>query len=684
MTPKALPLPRERGGLLTGKKVEEGSHHSEFAGLPNIATRWNPRVSKRLIPIPGIVATTALLAVAVSVWICFVALVVPDRWEDSYGYILSAQAAADQNSWYAFSFGRIQHPAYTFILYALAEVTGAAAESAKAFSIACYFAVLLLMMRIGHLLGGRRTAATVLVLGSFVMIDFVQHMIAVLSGPMFTCGFLLALVLILRGRPWLGALAVAPLGLIRSEYVLVLIGFVAIRLIAARYRDIAILVAVNVPAGALWMVCVLGASPSAAREVLERYGDRGLLSVIEFALARLSAAVIGRAAIGTVVVFVVIFLGWALAMYIGRPRWNFGSLREFAGRDDIQVNLLMVGLVAMLIGLNYLGLHPLAVRHFGFVLPLVVLSLAHSSTMIDQLAARSRVRLGSVPVFTPVMVCVLGANIYLPTPALKDNFGTAPRMTSHFSSLSHYMDDKIEAGRFLASRLQTGERFLCSLPSVWFYSGYGPERGTNRYPENLLSADAFVAQSIRYIVWSDIYSGENLKSREQLARLRNRRDFLFFKFEFAPERDKGWVARVYSIEPELAERPEVVLGDGWYGAETFGRWTKSRVSTIDIGLAKRADLVVTFDVMSFLEPSRMTILVNDEEHSTIDVAARVRGSANVPTPVSLVLGPREGNTRLTLVGPPVGHVPARSGWWDDSRELRLAFSEFHVNGQKIF
>jgi Gpi18-like mannosyltransferase len=172
-----------------------------------------------------------------SAWIVFFIAFIPDRWGDSYSYLVSIRCSMDSN-YGDFWFGKIQHPPYTFLLFCFGKAFQSDIVAAKSLSVITYSITLLMLYRIARKASGQRSAIFAVLLGSVIFVDFTQHGLAVLSESLMSALAISAVYYHLKDRPGIVGVLVGLSALVRSEFLFVFAAIVLIRILQRRWQSI--------------------------------------------------------------------------------------------------------------------------------------------------------------------------------------------------------------------------------------------------------------------------------------------------------------------------------------------------------------------------------------------------------------------------------------------------------------
>lgn len=128
---------------------------------------------------------------------------------------------------------------------------------------------------------------------------------------------------------------------------------------------------------------------------------------------------------------------------------------------------------------------------------------------------------------------------------------------------------------------------------------------------------------------------------------------------------------------------EVAAEGGWYTVEPWGRWAKGAVSSVIIHAPEPSHIRLTFRAGAFVEPAVIKVYAGKSLLKTVDVAVK-RWNNYTPTEVDLKFSVPAGRTIVRIVGPDEFFIPKKLGAWNDTRKLRLGFSDMKVNGIRLF
>lgn len=634
----------------------------------------------------GMLAGALLLAA----WIAFFILYIPDRWGDSYSYLVSIRCSMDSN-YGDFWFGKMEHPLYTFLLFCFGKVFQSDIVAAKALSIITYSITLLMLYRTARMTSGQWASILAVMLASVVFVDYTQHGLAVLSESLMAALVISTVYFHLKDRPVIVGVLVGLAALVRSEFLFVFAAILLMRAVQKRWRSMIPLGLASLPFILWWALTTavyyiekqsIGESRISREPFHFNMFIPNLLDAVGLGLYRLTVLLHGSAVVANVLIAIVLAAG--LFLYLLRlrkqpPGQRLKNTLQHTGMFFVMFVVLNMFSMMILYAMNR---HPLSDRHFFYIAPYVILLLVMALESVDTILSASLRPLRRVPAVSAAALIVLAYCVYFPATVYVHGHGSVRMPFSRLYDLHHYVDGEKSCAEWLVAHLEPGEKFISINPSVWYYSRYRSDRVYTYYPKHLLDPKAYEAMGVRYVAWTDMRSGTNWEAREVLAPLKRGKDFLFFKHILTP-RQKGWTLQLYEV---LGDAPDHQLtafpAQGWYGAEPWGRWASSPEPVVEIHSTQARKAILEFSIGSFVEPATVTLVLNDLPVETIEVAAK-KGDRTTPTLVRLEIELKPGINTLQFTGPKEMFVPEKLGKWKDSRALRLGFSHMTLNGMAV-
>lgn len=592
---------------------------------------------------------------------------VSERWEDSYSYLLSAQSSITTG--YGGFFGRLQHPLYTAILYIFAKIVGNAFIGAKLLALVAYFVTVLFLFKIMNRAGNRGAAILPVIFCSIVTLDYFNYSLAVLSGPLFTAILMAGFYYLLRQKYVTAGLLIGMLAMLRAEYILILISCIIILAALRGLRHILSFSLVNVPFVVIFVMLLMKV-PSAGKEVVDRFGNRSIWETSQQAFIKFSHILFGGQAINSGIVLLILLFafGWAAYSFFKSGRKKWGDTNRF--EIILFSSLFLFMNFAALVLLNFMGSHPLAVRHLGYLVPFVSLCVVCFLVEIEtRFMPFTIVGLSGGSLLLLVLMSVLTFMPY--------SFNPKGRLFT----LEHWMDESKATAAWLSDNVNKGENIVSVLPSPIFFSGLPLSQWHGHYPKNILDRDKYYKESIKYVVWSNIYAGQNLAALDKLGGLGSGQDFLFFKHLYTPPDSNAWNTVIYSVgeKGSIVDglNYNAVLGTGWYGQEKWGRWASNQVSLIRLNSFVDQPLILEFEAGAFHEKAMLQVKINGSEYAQYNIELK-RGDVTTPTIIRMPFHVTAGETQIELIGPQEAFRPVDVGGWRDRRKLRMAYSHMFI------
>lgn len=623
-------------------------------------------------------------------WIAFFIAYIPDRWGDSYSYLVSIRCSMDSN-YGDFWFGKMEHPLYTFLLFCFGKMFQSDIVAAKALSIISYSITLLMLYRIARITSGQWASVLAVLLASVVFLDYTQHGLAVLSESFMSALVISAVYFHLKDRPVTVGVLVGIAALVRSEFLFVLAAILLIRAVQKRWRSMILLSFASFPFILWWVLTTavyyikmqgIGLSRISRDPFYFHMFIPNLIDAVGLGLHRLTQLLHGSAILANALMAIVLTAGlflYLLRLWKQPPGQRLKNCLQHTG--FFFVVFIVLNMFSMMI-LYAMNRHPLSVRHFFYVAPYIILLLVMALATMDAILSESARWLRRVPVVSAAAAIVLAYCVYFPATVYIHGHGSFRMPFSRLYDLHHYVDGEKNCAEWLVTHLKPGEKFISIKPSVWYYSRYRSDRVYTYYPKNLLDPKAYQAMGVRYVAWTDMRSGSNWEAREVLAPLKNGKDFLFFKHILEP-RQKGWALQLYEVLDDTLDRQLTAFpAKGWHGPEKWGRWASSPNPVVEVHSTQARKAILEFSIGSFVEPATVTIVLNDRPVETIEVAVK-KGDRSTPTFVRLEIDLKPGINTLQFSGPKEMFVPEKLGQWEDPRALRLGFSHMTLNGMTV-
>lgn len=628
-----------------------------------------------------------VLCLAIAAWISIIIYRLPDRWEDSYSYLLSLQDSLNEGRFDSFWFSRDVHHLYTRLLYIFGQLIGNAYVAAKSISILCYSITLLSLYRLSSSQFNRKTAQISLLFCTIISVDYSQHGLALLSGTLFTAILVSGFYCYLCKRFILAYILFGTLFLIRSEASIVFAAIMLLQFIQKRYKLIFKQLLVSLPFLLAWALLdlsyYLATKSNTANNLSERFGDQHFIDTLLDSFINFSHALFGGSVINCIICIVLIFILFSIFVFTIPNRHVFNKYTHLVNQPIFSIAIFTVFNFCLLVILKHLRLHPLSVRHFAYLVPFIAITIAFSITTIEQQSDKIIKSLSRYSVISLFCVSILIVPNVISTPTINADRHISLSSNGRFFYLSNMMVGQIQSGTWLSDKLGPGERIISVLPSVAYYSHYTSAQIDLNFPDNLLDLNSYKNRRIKYVAWTTMPATQNADARRQLAPLQESHDFLFFRHKFTPLKNYGHFVSIYSVDENLMTQLAANIDKGWYGKEAFGRWASSAECTIEIHSTKKQNVLMTFSVGSFVRPALMKIWIGDSQFKTVDVHVK-DGNNTTPTPVSLQFFVDKGVNTIRFVGPDEFFVPFDLGRWDDHRKLRLAFGNMVINGVQLF
>jgi len=623
------------------------------------------------------------VVLCVLVFHIWLSVVIPGIEEDCFNYVLSAYKVIKSNFSFL-GFGWREHPGFVFLHYLLSVVLGNPFWAGKVISILSTLLVYFFIILLAYKFCSIETsffAWIYLLLLMKVNITFNS----VLSGPLFTCLVLVSFFCFMNKKFIYSFFFLSLSILVRSEAAF-LIFFFIIAVICIKFKDKKITDALGITDYLLiflgflsicfWLF-IYGApllnKKSPQKEIIDRFGDK---SFVEFYLQKFSSFLAFLSSNNHFLKSFVLFL--MLMSFVV----TFYCLFVFVKRRNLLpcYKLNLTSFVIFLLGVNtliflfLLKMHPLAQRHFLFLIPFYVLWTASSFYILLSKIKNSFVMNYSFFLF------VFGIIIfYFPLISLK------PIRVENL--LFKYKNGKIGSlhiGKYIASHLKASsqERYIAALPSVIYYTNLW-DYGTRLYPKDILNVKAYLKNKIKYVAFSNIYAQENLPALNKLHFLNERRDVLFFKFIFSPPKGQiGWDSILYEIDPQLLMMVSGYVDKGWYKKEKWGRWIKGNLASVIIWSPSYIKTTLKISASSLIMPAKLKISLNKNFIKEVVILPK-KGANMKMSSYTFEVFLQSGFNILKFNVCGKSFVPAKLGLWNDYRKLSVGISELKVGNYKI-
>ena len=546
-------------------------------------------------------------------------LIVPDKTEDAFLYVLSAEGALRRGFREGFLFGRSEHFLYTLFLYLTALIFRNGMVAGKALSVLFSTLTIIITYKIGVRHFSRKCALYAVFLLSFIGLGHLLHAVAVLSEPVFMFFAVLSFMIYLdkrtqsasgrRARFAAGGLVGIIMAIsfwVRVETGLLCLCYFLFYLVSKRWRELIAFLLIAAPFAVLRYLAIPEATMTSVTDILgarfgANYGWWEFLSILWNNTGMLIWHFSGDSSLLTIVF--ILILGAGMALYIRsyklsqmrqslsvgaqtRPGFSDSPIFPFGGSPTLTVLTFVIINLLGISFMKYYRLHPSVYRHFTYLAPFLALLLGMALESIESVLSRlpknlfggqvgeqvSRWRgLQSIRhILRPVAALIAIILVAFSVPGLL----TLSYKNGFLWRYIHFQDPHKAVGKWLRENLQPGDAVIFTLPTDAYYSR--PMSEANQvfsWPQNRYDYLSYKKDKIRYAVWSDIQT-----DMDSIGALGLESDFLFFRHRYSPPQSlvslsdlggqpifSGWRCVIYEIVPVTEEDlfPMVDYGKGF-------------------------------------------------------------------------------------------------------------------------
>jgi hypothetical protein len=500
-------------------------------------------------------------------------LIVPDKTEDAFLYVLSAEDALRRGFREGFLFGRSEHFLYALFLYLATLIFRNGMVAGKALSVLFSTLTIIITYKIGVRHFSRKCALYAVFLLSFIGLGHLLHTTAVLTEPAFMFFAALSFMIYLdkrnqsvsgrRARFAAGGLVGIIMAIsfwVRVETGLLCLCYFLFYLISKRWREMTAFLLIAAPFAMLRYLAIPEATMTSVTDILSarfgaNYGWWEFFSILWDNTGMLIWHFTGDSILLTIVFILILVAGMALyirskklsqmrqSLSVGaqtRPGFSASPILPLTDSPALTVLTFIIINLLGISSMKYYRMHPSVYRHFTYLAPFLALLMGMALESIESALFSRRRGLQSIRhILRPVaaLVAIILAAFSVPgqlTLSYKNGF---------LWRYIHFQDQHKAVGKWLRENLQPGDAVNFTLPTDIYYSRLRPETNQVFYwSRNRYDYLFYKQNKIRYIVWSDIQTDIN-----NIGTLGLERDFLFFRHRYSPPQPASGESSLYDL-----------------------------------------------------------------------------------------------------------------------------------------